>query len=80
MIQNLKPSFLFETIALPFCFIVFFIGSAIPLWINWYKVFHKKYIVTGILQKKIQRATTSTTDMKADVLQKATDHWDSTAG
>lgn len=69
-------SFLFDTIALPFWFIVFFIGSAMPLWIKWYKIFHKKYIVTGILQKKFRRATTSTTDMKADVLQKATEHWD----
>ena len=69
-------SFLFETIALPFWFIVFFIGSAMPLWIKWYKIFYKKYIVTGILQKKFQHATTSAEDMKKDVLKKATEHWD----
>ncbi len=69
-------SFLFETIALPFWFIVFFIGSAMPLWIKWYKIFYKKYIVTGILQKKFQRSTTSVEDMKKDVLKKATEHWD----
>ncbi len=69
-------SFLFETIALPFWFIVFFIGSAMPLWIKWYKFFYKKYIVTGILQKKFQSATTSAEDMKKDVLKKATEHWD----
>lgn len=69
-------SFLFETIALPFWFIVFFIGSAMPLWIKWFKIFHKKYIVTGILKKKFQRTTTSAEDMKKDVLKKATEHWD----
>jgi len=69
-------SFLFETIALPFWFIVFFIGSAMPLWIKWYKIFYRKYIVTGILQKKFQHATTSAEDMKKDVLKKATEHWD----
>jgi len=69
-------SFLFETIALPFWFIVFFIGSAMPLWIKWYKIFYKKYIVTGSLKKKFQHATTSAENIKDNVFKKATEHWD----
>ena len=67
-------SFLFDTIAIPFWFIVFVLGSATPLWIKWYRKFHKKFIVTGILKKKIQSAK-SATDIKLDVLKKATDNW-----
>ena len=67
-------SFLFETISIPFWFIVFIFASATPLWIKWYKKFHKKFIVTGILKKKLQSAK-SATDIKLDVLKKATDNW-----
>ena len=68
-------SFFFETIAIPFWFIIFVFTSATPLWIKWYKKFHKKFIVTGVLLKKIRRAK-SLAEMKMDVLKKATDHWD----
>jgi hypothetical protein len=67
-------SFLFETISIPFWFIVFIIGSASILWIRWYKIFHKKFIITGVLQKKIKQAKT-VTETKMDVLKKATDNW-----
>lgn len=67
-------SFLSDTIAIPFWFIAFVIGSAAPLWFKWYMMFHKKFITTGILQKKLRRAK-STAEMKMDVLKKATEHW-----
>jgi hypothetical protein len=67
-------SFFFQTIAIPFWFIVFILASATPLWIEWYKKFHKKFITTGVLQKKFKRAQT-VAEMKVDVLKKATDHW-----
>jgi len=67
-------SFFFETTEIPFWFIVFIFSSASPLWIKWYKKFHKKFIVTGLL-KKIFRRAKSTAEMKIDVLKKATDHW-----
>lgn len=66
-------SFFFETIAIPFWFIVFVFGSATPLWLKWYKKFHKKFIVSGVLQKKFRRAK-SAAEMKVDILKKATDH------
>jgi predicted transcriptional regulator len=67
-------SFFFETIAIPFWFIVFIFASATPLWLRWYKKFHKKFIVTGILQKKF-RGAKSVAEMKMDILKKATEHW-----
>jgi len=67
-------SFFFETIAIPFWFIVFVLASAIPIWIKWYKKFHMKFIVSGILKKKFSRVK-SAAEMKVDVLKKATDHW-----
>lgn len=67
-------SFFFETVEIPFWFIVFVFSSAAPLWIKWSKRFHKKFIVTGLL-KKIFRRAKSTAEMKIDVLKKATDHW-----
>lgn len=67
-------SFFFETIAIPFWFIVFIFASAAPLWIKWYKKFHNKFIATGILKKKFRRAK-SAAEMKMDILKKATEHW-----
>lgn len=67
-------SFFFETIDIPFWFIVFVFFSAAPLWVKWFKKFHKKFIVTGVLNKIFRRAK-STAEMKIDVLKKATDHW-----
>lgn len=72
-------SFFFETILIPFWFIVFVFASAMPLWIKWYKKFHKKFVATGILGKKIQQAK-SAAEMKVDILKKATDHWNKNSG
>jgi len=66
-------SFLFETFALPLWFIVFVFGCAAPLWIKWYKIFYKKFIVTGRLQKKIKQVSDLAED-KIDVFKKATVH------
>jgi len=57
-------SFLFETINIPFWFIVFILASATPLWIKWYKMGYKKF-----------RSYKSDEELKSEVLQKATDHW-----
>lgn len=67
-------SFFFETIAIPFWFIVFVFASATPLWIKWYQIFYKKFIMTGILKKIFRKAKTNA-EMKMDVLKKSTDHW-----
>ena len=67
-------SFFFDTIEIPFWFIVFIFASVAPLWIKWYKKFHNKFIVTGLLNKTFRRAR-STAELKIDVLKKATDHW-----
>lgn len=67
-------SFFFDTIQIPFWFIVFIFASAAPLWIKWSKLFHKKFIATGILDALFRRAK-STAETKIDVLKKATDHW-----
>ena len=67
-------SLFFETIAIPFWFIVFVFASATPLWIKWYQIFYKKFIVTGILKKIFRKAKTNA-EKKMDVLKKATDHW-----
>ena len=67
-------SFFFDTISIPFWFIVFIFGSAAPLWLKWYKKFYNKFIVTGLL-KKIFRRTKSAAEKKVDILKKATDHW-----
>lgn len=71
-------SFLFETIAIPFWFIIFIVASASPLWLKWYRLFHKKYIKTGILKRKLGMEK-STEEMKQDILKKATEHWTNTS-
>jgi hypothetical protein len=71
-------SFLFETFAVPLWFIVFTFGCAAPLWIKWYKIFYKKFIVTGRLQKKIKQVSDLAED-KIDVFKKATDHMNANA-
>ena len=66
-------SFFFETITIPFWFIFFVIASAAPLWLKWIKSFHKKYIASGILQKKFRRAK-SDDEMVDSIFKKASDH------
>ena len=53
-------SFFFQTIAIPFWFVFFVFASATPLWIKWYKKFHNKFIITGVLQRKFRREKTAT--------------------
>lgn len=69
-------AFFFETITTPFWLIIFIVASATPLWIKWISGFHKKFIVTGILQKKFLRVKKSADEIKMDVLKKANDHLD----
>ena len=67
-------SFFFDTIEIPFWFIIFVFSSAAPLWFKWYKKFHKKFIVTGLLKKRFKKAK-SVAEMKMDIFNKATNHW-----
>ena len=67
-------SFLTETLDVPLWFLVFAFASAAPLWVKWYKLFYKKFIVTGILQKKIKEASDIAED-RAKILKKATENW-----
>ena len=66
-------SFFFQTISIPAWFIVFVLASASPLWFKWYMKFHKKYISTGFLKRKLSRPK-SDAKMKEDILKKATEH------
>ena len=67
-------SFLFETFDVPLWFLVFAFACAAPLWIKWYKAFYKKFIASGLLQKKTRKEGSASID-KIDVLRKATDNW-----
>jgi len=67
-------SFFFETIAIPFWFIIFVLGSATPLWFKWFKSFHKKFITTGILQGKFRR-TEFNDEMHDNIFKKSSNHW-----
>lgn len=71
-------SFIFETIAIPFWFIVFIVASAAPIWLKWYKRFHTKYITTGILKRKLG-ISKSDAEKREDILKKATEHWTATS-
>lgn len=67
-------SFLFETFQIPLWFLVFAFGCAAPLWIKWYKWFYRKFIVTGRLQKNIEKVSKAAEE-KANILKKATENW-----
>ena len=67
-------SFLLDTFEVPLWFLAFAFGCAAPLWIKWYKAFYKKFIATGLLQKKFRKESGAAVD-KMDVLKKATDNW-----
>lgn len=67
-------SFFFDTIEIPFWFIVFIFASAAPLWIKWTRKFHKKFIVTGLLARRFKKAK-SAAEMKMDIFNKATNNW-----
>ena len=67
-------SFIFETFKVPLWFLVFAFASAAPLWIKWYQLFYKKFIVTGILKKKIKKVG-EVAEEKVDIFKKATDNW-----
>jgi len=67
-------SFLFETYQIPLWFLVFALACAAPLWIQWYKWFYRKFIVTGRLQKKIKEVS-DVAEEKAKILKKATENW-----
>lgn len=71
-------SFLTETLDVPLWFLVFAFASAAPLWIKWYQAFYRKFIATGILQKKIKQAG-DVAEEKANVLKKATENWNASA-
>ena len=68
-------TFFFNTIEIPFWFIVFVFSSAAPLWIKWAKKFHRKFIVTGLLAKRFNKAK-SAAEMKMDIFNKASNNWD----
>lgn len=66
-------SFFFDTIALPFWFVLFVFGSASPIWFRWAGKFYKKYIATGAF-KKIFRRSRSDEEMIDSIFKKASEH------
>jgi len=71
-------SFLLETFEIPLWFLVFAFACAAPLWIKWYQMFYRKFIVTGILQKNLKKAG-DIAEEKANILKKATDNWNTSS-
>lgn len=71
-------SFLFETFEIPLWFLVFAFACAAPLWIKWYKMFYRKFIVTGKLQKNLKKAA-DVAEERANILKKATDNWNTSS-
>jgi transcriptional antiterminator len=67
-------SFLTETLDVPLWFLIFAFASAAPLWVKWYKLFYRKFIATGILQRKIKEAGDAAEE-KANILKKAAENW-----
>lgn len=67
-------AFLTETLDVPLWFLVFAFASATPLWVKWYRAFYRKFIATGILQRKI-REVGDAADEGVNILKKATDNW-----
>lgn len=67
-------SFLFQAYQIPLWFLIFAFACAAPLWIQWYKWFYRKFIVTGRLQKKIKEVS-EVAEEKATILKKATENW-----
>lgn len=70
-------SFFFDTIEIPFWFIVFVFSSAAPLWIKWARKFNNKFIVTGLLARRLKKAK-SAAETKMDIFNKATNYWNET--
>ena len=71
-------SFLLETFEIPLWFLVFAFACAVPLWIKWYQMLYRKFIVTGVLQKNIKKAGDAV-EGTANILKKATEHRNSSS-
>lgn len=68
-------SFLYATFPVPLWFLIFAFACAAPLWIKWYKVFHKKVIVAKILKSDFFDSEDDAFSESTSVFQKATDNW-----
>lgn len=68
-------SFLFTTFPVPLWFLIFAFGCAAPLWIKWYKLFHRKIIVNKILKSDFFDSEDEVFEEDNSIFQKATDNW-----
>lgn len=68
-------SFLFTTFPVPLWFLIFAFGCAAPLWIKWYKIFHRKIIVNKLLKSDFFDSEDEVFEEDNSVFQKATDNW-----
>lgn len=68
-------SFLFATFPVPLWFLIFALACAAPLWIKWYKWFHKKIIVGKILKSDFFESELEPFEEDNSLFQKATDNW-----
>lgn len=71
-------SLLLETFEIPLWLLIFALACAAPLWIKWYQLFYRKFIVTGLLQKNINKVA-DVAEEKANVLKKATNNWNASS-
>ncbi len=67
-------SFLLTTFPVPLWFLLFVLACAAPLWLKWYQAFYHRFIRTGILQRKLKKAT-RLAEEKLDSLKDAGDNW-----
>lgn len=71
-------SFIVETFEIPLWLLIFVFVSAVPLWIGGYKKFVNKFIVGGILKRKLRKSAKIAED-EVDLIKKATDNWNTNA-
>jgi len=68
-------SFIFVTFKVPLWFLIFALASVAPLWIKWYKLFHRKFIVSGAIKKKFLDSEVFEPEEDISLFKKATDNW-----
>ena len=53
-------SFLFQNVSVPLIILLILIGTSTPIFVKFYRLFHKKFISTGKLQKTLDEVVDAT--------------------
>lgn len=78
-------SFLFEKVSISVWALLFLVACSVPLWLKWYKIFHEKFIKTGVLKRKIDKVKVSAEEQmdnikQTDSFKKAKEKWSNLVG